>query len=84
MGDLSGIKIYPNPTNGTTNIVFNQDIGNAEVKIINTMNKVVYSKTSENIPGNSLTIDLSNLPKGIYFISLKSDITDTTAKIVIQ
>jgi hypothetical protein len=48
------------------------------------MNKVVYSKMSENIPGNSLSIDLSNQPKGIYFISLKSDKIDLTAKIVLQ
>ena len=84
MDELSGIKIYPNPTNGITNIHFNQDISDVEIKIINTLSKIVYSEISEKITGNKLTIDLSNQPKGIYFITLKSDKLDFTTKIVIQ
>ncbi len=83
-GDLTGINIYPNPTNGLTNIHFNQEIDNAEVKIVNTMSKIVYSETVGKITDKNLRIDLSNQPKGIYFIHIKSDMVDFTAKILFQ
>jgi PKD repeat protein len=84
MNDLSGIKIYPNPTTGIITIGFDQNIGNVEVTVMNTLNKVVYSKSTETIPGNSLNIDLSNLAKGIYFIKLKSDKIEKTIKVILQ
>ena len=84
MDELSGIKIYPNPTNGITTSTLIRAISDIEIKIINTMSKIVYSEISEKITGNNLTIDLSNQPKGIYFITLKSDKIEFTTKIVIQ
>ena len=55
-----------------------------EVTVVNTLNKVVYSETSEKIAGNKLLIDLSNQSKGIYFIKLKSDKIEKTIKIILQ
>jgi PKD repeat protein len=84
MNGLSGIKIYPNPTTGIITIGFDQNIGNVEVTVVNTLNKVVYFKSTETIPVNSLNIDLSSLSKGIYFIKLKSDKIEKTIKIILQ
>jgi PKD repeat protein len=82
--DLSGIKIYPNPTSGLITIDFDQSIGTTEILVLNTLNKVVYAESAYAITGKSLKIDLSHLLKGIYFIQLKSDKTEKNIKVILQ
>lgn len=83
-GSLTGINIFPNPSNGIINIHFTHDISLAEVSIANTMSTIVHSEVFKEITGKILSIDLSDLPHGIYFIKVKSDQAEMTAKIVIQ
>lgn len=82
--DQAGIRIYPNPTAGMISIGSEQEVYNAEIVVISTLNKVVYSRASETIGRKSLDIDLSFLSKGIYFIKIKSDEKEETVKIIIQ
>ncbi len=84
LSDLSGINIYPNPTNGLIAMEFGENIGTLEVKVVNTLNKVVYTETIEAMTGKNLKIDLTGLTKGIYFIKLKTDKIEETAKVILQ
>ncbi len=49
MADLSGIKIYPNPTTGMITVDFDQNPGAIEVLVVNTLNKMVYTRSKETI-----------------------------------
>ena len=79
-----GFRIYPNPSNGIFTIKTLQkfqDFG--ELKITNLTGKTIY--TRGHVPlDNPLQIDLSNQPKGIYFISLQTNQGIYTEKVVIQ
>lgn len=75
----SSINIYPNPTNGMFTIY-----GNAtSVEVYNMLGEVVFILANHK---QQLTneIDLSNAPKGIYFVRLYQGTTVATQKIVVQ
>lgn len=56
--------LYPNPTTGQVTIL-GQDLQTAEV--INTLGQCVATAKGE---GERLTVDISNLPAGIYFVNV--------------
>ncbi len=72
------IKIYPNPTNGIFTIQC-KDI--QSIKIININGQIIKQLSIDN---EQFTIDLSNQPKGIYFVKIKGDDFIIVKKIVIQ
>ncbi|HRI58178.1 MAG TPA: T9SS type A sorting domain-containing protein [Saprospiraceae bacterium] len=64
---LKGVRLQPNPTNGLTRIVFNQQIASMlEVSVIDATGRVLLNEISEN-PA-VVTIDCSNLPEGMYVV----------------
>ena len=65
--NLSSLKIYPNPSNGS----FVVETGNSEkqvVRVFDLSGKIVLSQ----IVTEKTTINASNLNEGIYIISLTS------------
>jgi uncharacterized delta-60 repeat protein len=73
------ISIYPNPNSGIFQIKSDESLKNATIKIYNTQGQIIFESTqfvSE--------IDLSNQPKGIYFIQIKSEEKIINKKIVVQ
>ena len=72
-------NIYPNPTTGLLNIDgdFNEE---TSLRIFNNIGQVVLSLETF----NDLTIDLSDLQKGLYFVKLSSVSKSTTHSIVIE
>ena len=58
------IKVYPNPTNGQVTIT-GENLRKAEV--INMLGQRAATATGE---GEMLHIDITNLPEGIYFVSV--------------
>ena len=72
-------NIYPNPTTGLLNVFgnFNEE---TSVKIINNIGQVVLSLKTL----NNLTIDLSDLKKGLYFVKLKSVNESITRSIIVK
>ncbi len=56
------IAIYPNPCKNTLSILGN--ISN--YRIVNTLGQTVKSSTKQN--GGNITINMENMPKGLYFV----------------
>jgi hypothetical protein len=68
------ISLYPNPSNGTFNIIAKDFISNADIVIIDQQGKTVYQKNNISlIQGEIFEISLDNLSNGIYTVSLKAN-----------
>ena len=72
-----GFNIYPNPSNGVINLDLPE--GPTTVEITDVTGTVIF--TADYAPSK---IDLSNQPKGIYFIKIKTETGIYTEKLVIQ
>jgi hypothetical protein len=80
-------SIYPNPSNGIINFNYDNSInGKSNIKVINALGSIIYSKESSN-PVKQ--IKLENLPSGLYVVELKVETLNKecikeTKKIVVQ
>jgi len=78
--DDNVISIFPNPTNGSINIVINQSISRInEISIFNILGQPVYNKSINEAGEKVLKVDLSEYSDGIYILNLiyKSGKSDT-------
>ena len=76
------ISIYPNPSNGIFNILHEGIKGDIQIKVFDLMGEQ-YSDF-EIKDSNSTKLDLSDLPAGVYFISIGSIDFSEVKKIVIR
>lgn len=83
---VSELSIYPNPTNGNTNVEFNvPSSSNVTVEVINTLGQVVINNNLGTVSGaQKINIDGANLVNGIYFVNLKVGNTTTTQKLTVS
>lgn len=66
--DIAVINVYPNPGATNLNIDINAEVNSANITLYDVNGKVSWQK--QNISGKSkLSIDVSTMPRGIYFIS---------------
>ncbi len=80
------VKYYPNPTNGLLNIELIQSM-QAEPKVVNISNTagVVLEQLKLSANSNSiLQINLSNYPRGVYFVQVKTANINSVQRIVLQ
>ncbi len=69
--DDNVISIFPNPTNGSINIVINQSISRInEISIFNILGQPVYNKSINEAGEMVLKVDLSEYSEGIYILNL--------------
>lgn len=81
------ILITPNPVTEKAIITFSlKKSSNVSLSILNTIGEEVGSRyTYQNLMGRqSLTLDLDNLSKGIYFVKIQAEGEIATEKIIIQ
>jgi hypothetical protein len=74
------ILVYPNPGND----LFSIETGSDEPSYLNIMNisgQVVYQET---LTQSKSSIDLSELPKGVYMIKISNEKSSTLRKLVIE
>ncbi|MCK6641935.1 MAG: T9SS type A sorting domain-containing protein, partial [Bacteroidia bacterium] len=78
------MTLYPNPNNGTFNVLFVADISQLQITITDVQGKSVYTSQNENVSAQSLvSIDLSNEANGIYLMQVNADGVKTTTRISI-
>ena len=76
------IKVSPNPSNGLTNINVNGLNSEANFSIYSLQGQAVYTNT---INGNSsIKVDLTNVPKGVYFIRINNEKNNIISKFILQ
>lgn len=85
---ITDFTIYPNPTNGKTNVIINQfeNLIMEELKIYNIFGESINLSLNLNRQVNSpsnFQIDLSSQPNGIYFLELKTEQGIASKKIII-
>jgi hypothetical protein len=82
--DESAIEVFPNPASQFLNIKFENNLSDPfQINIIDNLGRHIYSN-SKNEVISLLSIDVSNFPKGLYFILLKSENSFMTKKIIIE
>ena len=72
------LHIYPNPTNDMVTIQTN-DPGQYSIEITSLNGQLIHSFISNRA---SQQVNLSPYPKGVYFITVRSDKTNITEKII--
>ncbi len=77
---LSPYHVFPNPSNGKFTIEA-LNFENASIKIFNVVGAEIYQSSTSN---QITVIDLSNQPKGIYFVKINTEKSSFTKRIVIQ
>lgn len=86
--ESNAISIYPNPSIGPVNIEINTNNNeDLVVEIFNSIGQIVYTKhyNYKYSPIDIIEqIDLSNSPKGIYLLQLKTQHMTSVKKVVIQ
>ena len=86
VNDKLKISVYPNPSSGLLNIKLMSDYHNeASMKVVSVTGSVVFEKQNIIINSTSaLQIDLRHLPDGTYNISISSNETVVSKRIVIS
>lgn len=84
--NLTNMSFYPNPNTGKFNLSFSlPEKGDAEVTILNTEGKVVYTEKLPAFSGNyDQEIDISKQAKGIYFVKVEQGKNSQVKKIVLE
>lgn len=83
---VTALDVHPNPTSGLVNLdVMLQEDQNVDVSVYDLSGKVVYT-SHETIAagGQSLTLDLTALPSGVYFAEMKSSAESKVVKVIKQ
>ncbi len=77
---ISNFQIYPNPVSNQINMLLENNIENASLKIISILGQIVLEK--QNISGNNINIDVSKLAKGVYVVRVSDGISISNTKFI--
>ena len=80
------LEVYPNPSYGIFNLDINAiDLNNAELKVIDIVGKIVYEQGKLTVQGSqTVSIDLSEYPSGIYFVQIKNENHSVSKKVFLK
>ena len=76
------LTIFPNPVSEQINLSFQSILNNVNVKIISIIGQTVYEKS--NLSGYNLSLNVSNLAKGVYIIQVSDGISVSNSKFIKQ
>jgi len=76
------IMIYPNPSKGSFKIKTSNSYKNVIIEVHDICGKLVFKQVFSN--SNEASIELTNQPKGLYFITIHADNSTSKQKIVIE
>lgn len=84
---ISEWTVFPNPNNGNFNIELNASVkSNASIRLIDARGAVVYSNLNAQIEGgrNLISVETSNLAKGVYLLQFESVGTLRSERLIIE
>ncbi len=84
--EIEQLNIFPNPTNGLFNITFDlPNEGETTVRVFNGVGRLLYQNDMPQFKGKFQDrIDLSNSPKGIYFLEIRQGAQSISKKVIVQ
>ena len=78
-------SLYPNPSSGFTQIMMPASSSDTEIKVYNVAGQVIYLKTvTAQQVAKEVNLDLSGLPRGLYFVHILAKDKTTLRKLVLQ
>jgi hypothetical protein len=82
--DAYSTKLYPNPTSNTVTVEFNAENNeNLNVRMLNLNGQDVLEPTRIPSKGkNIITLDVSSLPRGAYFMQITGDSGTASRKLI--
>ena len=88
-GDIEltdNLNIFPNPTRGLFNISFiAEEIDNFEITIVDAFGKLASKEEKQEFIGTfTKQIDLSDYPRGIYMVQIRTNDSFISKRIVLQ
>jgi hypothetical protein len=82
---INDFYIYPVPSQKNITVYLNNfQVGSVEIVLTNITGEVVYTENSNVGKNQSFNLDLSPLPKGLYFVSITSAQNKLTKKLIIE
>ncbi len=83
---ISNFELMPNPASINCFVTVNfYEAKNIEISLVNYLGQVIKKQTeSTTIGENKITIDLSTLKKGLYFVALKQGENLCTKKLIVE
>lgn len=77
--------LFPNPASDAVNILLENASGTVDLSVFNSLGQVVYLNELRNNAGPfRYKLDLSDQPKGVYFIHLKTNKGEVSKKLVLM
>jgi hypothetical protein len=80
----SGLKIFPVPSDGVVYFEFEKLPDQVNMHIFNTVSGLVHELNAKVTPNETLMVDISILPNGIYLVTVQADKKSYIGKIVIS
>jgi photosystem II stability/assembly factor-like uncharacterized protein len=77
------LVVYPNPAHDQLNIIVPSEIDSYSVKIVNVLGAVIVDEKITNSK-ESVNLNLTNKPKGVYFLTIETKGEKATKKIIIE
>tara|TARA_X000000368_G_scaffold357402_1_gene299779 strand:+ start:801 stop:1235 length:435 start_codon:yes stop_codon:yes gene_type:complete len=80
------LNVYPNPTRGVFNINFvSEEIDNFEISITDAFGQLAFHEDRKEFVGEyTKKVDLSNWPRGIYMVQIRTQDLFVSKRIVLQ
>jgi hypothetical protein len=79
--EASNVRVFPNPSNGLFSVQLDTDSKVDQIVVMSLLGKVVHQ---DNQPTQKNSIDISNLPVGIYFVEVRNGQSKVVKRIVVD
>ncbi|MFN0201152.1 MAG: T9SS type A sorting domain-containing protein, partial [Bacteroidia bacterium] len=90
--DMTGVEeivseemtAYPNPTSDKLNVAINNSVAfGGKLTLSNALGQIIMSQNIDLTEGNAMeTLDMSNLPQGVYHLTFDTETTHKVVKVV--
>jgi hypothetical protein len=83
----TNFKVAPNPTQGYTTLYYQSYNPNpyfVKINLVNSLGEILFSQSQLIENEGQISLDLSTIPQGLYFLQLQDKTRQTTQKIIIH